>query len=199
MQKASHVTYCIIWEVAQGCRANRRVTVTQRVSGGGFRCKGRESIQEQRRVLANCTEIGESREVWFLKLRKIRNSTEVHWQKTDWIHHYTESHWSSLKTQPFKRLYEPIQTHFTEQCGIPVSFLWEKLTISHRPFYMPKTKAQTKNEKTERPGVKTSLTILDNHSMLTLCVFEKIKTIKSVPYNRPPTEANKPLLFQMRF
>lgn len=32
----------------------------------------------EKRVLANCTEIEEFRNVWFLKLRKIRKSTKVH-------------------------------------------------------------------------------------------------------------------------
>lgn len=50
--------------------ANRRVSYQWRRDRRGAKCRGREDIQEQRRrVLANCIEIGESRNVWFLKLR----------------------------------------------------------------------------------------------------------------------------------
>lgn len=41
MQKISHATYYIMWEVTQGCGANRRVTVT---GGGGA---GRGQIQRE--------------------------------------------------------------------------------------------------------------------------------------------------------
>lgn len=79
MKKTSHATHYITYNVAQGCGTNIRVTVIKGGGEGGARYRRREGVQEQRRrVPANCTGIGGSRNVWFLKLRNIRNNTSVH-------------------------------------------------------------------------------------------------------------------------